>query len=467
MKKLLLLAILLVCSIAAHAVDVEVTPITDVISLDDTASFDVTLSDPLGGEYRVYYGGVEWDIRPQTVNLIAGESKTINLDVRPLYVNPGQHGVPISIRTADTSSVQRVDLLVNVKSQSSSSYLPGVNVRVSMPDQISPVSALPIRLELTNSNPLNLSEIKLNIDSDYFAHEEIVSLDPTTKTSEGSLVVEKLFDLPNTLEPQTIGVTFRLIVNDQSIYRDQKSLVVRSHTPSFTVDTQESGSLFKYVDEITLTNEGNVVQSESYKRPISMVKALVTSQSSDAAVLKEDGKRYQLWLVELGPGESQTITVTTNYRAFILAILLIIIVVGGYLFMKSPLVLLKRAIVTQTEEGGFNMLKVHITLRNNSGKALKDAVVYDTIPHLANYFKEDTMGSLLPSKIMKNEKKGTLIKFDVGTLDAYEERIITYRIQTQLNILGGLILPETTSRFKTESGRERRSKSLPYRLYHR
>lgn len=467
MKKLLTLIILLVCSIAAHAVDVDVTPVTDVITLQETASFDITLSDELGGEYRIYYGGVEWDIRPQTVSLIEGESKTISLDARPLYVNPGQHGVPISIRSQDTSNVQRVDLLINVRSESSSSYLPSVNVRVNMPEQISPVSALPVRVELTNGNPLNLSEIKFNIDSDYFTHEEIVSLGPTTKTTESSLVIEELFELPDTLEPQTIAIKFSLVVNDQTIYLGQKSLVIRSHTPAFTVDVQERGGFFKYVDTITLTNEGNVVQSESFKQPISMLKALVTSETPEAAVLKEDGSRYQLWLVELGPGESQVIQVTRNYRAFILTILLIVLGVAGYLLMKSPLVILKRALVTQTEEGGINMLKVHITLRNNSGKALKDAVIYDTIPHLANYFKEDTMGSLLPSKILKNEKKGTLVKFDVGDIDAYEERIITYRIQTQLNILGGLILPEATGRFKTQSGRERRTKSLAYRLYHR
>ena len=69
-----------------------------------------------------------------------------------------------------------------------------------------------------------------------------------------------------------------------------------------------------------------------------------------------------------------------------------------------------------------------------------------------------------PDSVQRNEQKGTLLKYVIAELEPFEERIITYKIQTQLNILGGVTLPEIVGRFVSAGGRHRVSRSPPYKL---
>jgi len=88
------------------------------------------------------------------------------------------------------------------------------------------------------------------------------------------------------------------------------------------------------------------------------------------------------------------------------------------------------------------------------------------VPHLADYFKEDHVGSLAPARVAKT-KNGTMIKWEIPQLEPFEERIITYKIRTQLNILGGLHLPKVTGRFKSDKGRNRITKSQTFKMRHK
>jgi hypothetical protein len=81
--------------------------------------------------------------------------------------------------------------------------------------------------------------------------------------------------------------------------------------------------------------------------------------------------------------------------------------------------------------------------------------VIDRVPKLAEVSTQKTIGTLEPTKILKHEKKGTLIKWEIDTIESQEERILSYKIITKLSILGRFTMPQTIVKYQTKRGRER------------
>ena len=76
--------------------------------------------------------------------------------------------------------------------------------------------------------------------------------------------------------------------------------------------------------------------------------------------------------------------------------------------------------------------------------------IVDKIPNIADLEKGLSIGTLHPTKILKHERKGTIIKWLIEQLDAGDERVISYKIKSHLSILGEFRLK---SRSLTAAGR--------------
>ena len=100
-------------------------------------------------------------------------------------------------------------------------------------------------------------------------------------------------------------------------------------------------------------------------------------------------------------------------------------------------------------------MKIIIYIKNRSSEIINNIFVNDKVPSLAELIKESYLGTLEPTKILVHDKKGTIVKWELKSLEPFEERVITYKIKSKLNIIGGISLPPTKIRFDTKSGRER------------
>ena len=127
--------------------------------------------------------------------------------------------------------------------------------------------------------------------------------------------------------------------------------------------------------------------------------------------------------------------------------------------MRSPVLVHKSATVLATKEGGISELKVLIVVKNRTGKELKNVAIIDKVPHIADVLKDFEMGTLHPIKVLKHEKKGTLIKWGVKEFDAFEERVLAYKIKTRLSVLGEFKLPVVVVKFETLTGARRSTHS--------
>jgi hypothetical protein len=95
-------------------------------------------------------------------------------------------------------------------------------------------------------------------------------------------------------------------------------------------------------------------------------------------------------------------------------------------------------------------IKVVISVKNRTSKLVENIRVIERTPAITEVDKEFIAGTIQPSKILQNHNKGTLVSWDFATLEPYEERIITYTLNSKLVIIGGTIkLPPTVVKYES------------------
>ncbi|MBW3020425.1 hypothetical protein KY334_03955 [Candidatus Woesearchaeota archaeon] len=468
MRKLtlyVLFILLLTTIVSASSIDVNVKPVKDAISANEEAVFKLELTNnAMNDEFKIYYNGIEWYMAPINVEVKNYETKTVTVKVKPLYVNLGQYAVPIKIKSKLSGDITDLDLIINVKDESNNVYLPTIAVKIDYPETVIPDQTFDVKLNLINKNPLDLKDMKVLVESEFFSQENIISLSPTTAGNISEKEIFNQFTIPATTPPQKFNVFFTIYVNGTEVYKNSKTSTILEYLPKFKVTDSVENSLFKTKTIFNALNPGNIRGTETHKVQISLLRQLFTTQVPEASLLKEDGKRYLLWEISLEPGEETEYIIVTNFRPFLLLLLIITLIVVFYFILRNPLVIKKTAKVIQYEEGGISMLKVMIIIKNISEKKINKLSIKDSVPHLAEYVREDHLGSLAPAKIIRNDKKGTSLVWELEEFDGFEERIISYKMKTHLKVLGGISLNSVTGRFKTSNGKNRETKSAPLRL---
>ncbi|MBW2998544.1 hypothetical protein KY321_03310 [Candidatus Woesearchaeota archaeon] len=468
MRKLtlyVLIILLLTTFASASSIDAKIVPVKDAISANEEAAFQLQITNSgLSDDFKVYYNGIEWYMTPVNVKINPFETETININIKPLYVNLGQHAVPLKIKRSSSNEITDLDLIINIKDESNNEYLPTISVKADTTSELTPDKALDVKANIINRNPLNLENLKLLIESEYFSKEEDFSLSPTTAGNISEFEIVSKFRIPETTSPGRFNIFFTVLLNGTEIYKTSETSTVLEHIPDFEINKTDDDSLFKSKTKYNVKNSGNVGSTETHKVEISLFKQMFTSQVPEASLLKENGKRYLMWEVELESGEETEYMIVTNYRPFLLLILIITAVVVFYFLLRNPLVIKKTAKVIKYEEGGISMLKVMIIIKNISEKKITKLAIKDSIPHLAEYYREDHLGSLAPAKVIRHDKKGTSLVWEIEEFDGFEERIISYKLKTHLKVLGGITLNAVAGRFKSSKGNIREVKSAPLRL---
>jgi hypothetical protein len=74
----------------------------------------------------------------------------------------------------------------------------------------------------------------------------------------------------------------------------------------------------------------------------------------------------------------------------------------------------------------------------------------DKIPAIAEIDKHFEVGTVKPENVMKHEKAGTILQWHISHFEAYEERIITYKVHSMYQIVGDYTLPSALLKFKNK-----------------
>lgn len=463
-KQLIILGLLLVlvASFAsASKVSIHETNSTsNQIYFDQVASYQITIENTESEEH-VYSWSVnplEWIIDSKTSVLVPPESKkTVELLIRPRISNFGGHGsytLPLTVKRSDGGETIETQFRLFVKNINELiySYRPSVALALSLPDEVDPREKFSVRITARNRNILDIESLKLELTSEHFTREVEFPLAPLEEKT-----FRYQFELDPLLMPGTYDLDAVLIYNGNMTISQVDELFTVQPYSVIDRDTTESTNFFKKVRVTTITNNGNVPKVVATDLKVPFYKALFSDVDVEADEF-EQLKRGS-WDVVLGPADVATITLKENYRPLFYILILAVILVVAYFATRSPITLKKQIIVTGKDEEGVSEMKVRIYLKNRTDKAFYNVRVLDKAPSIAIVHPSGGLGVIDPTKIVKTEKRGTIIKWDFDSIEAYEERIVTYTIKAKLKIIGTLSLPPVRVKFENVKGVERTTQS--------
>ncbi|MBI2145298.1 hypothetical protein HYU18_03155 [Candidatus Woesearchaeota archaeon] len=454
-------------SLSAHAQEefanqdfsVSITAVNNSIFLDGQALFDLTITNLKNFQdtFRISVPDIEWSVQSDPlyhyfsgVDVRGFGSQTVRLLLKPTVAfPPGLRAVNLDVTSVNGKESQQLSTFVNIRSnyQLIQEYLAAVSRLVEIPSQIDPRNEFEIKVNLINRNPKNISELRVVLTSvsSSLIREEIVTnlqpleskevstkvkLDPLTSPTKDTLRVV-IFVGNKPLEP-TIFEKFEVIS-----YSDFKP-----------VKSDRRGSFFRWVNETTYVNDGNVKTTKVVETETSFLKSLFTKSDPKAFTISKGGKRYEAWELSLRPQETTTVRVVESYRSIFYLLLIALISLLAYRFFQSPVQLVKEASAISYKEGGVSELKVILRVRNRSSQPYIKLTVMDRVPMIAEV-EHDAMGTLKPTTVF-NDGRGSVVKWELESLDKHEERILAYKIRSKLSILGQFTLPRGSLRFYTE-----------------
>lgn len=458
-KKLVLFAVIFSIYISiAYAVsfDVEVVPIDDRIVIDEFAIFQLNIKNNLQktDEYRIYtLDFPTWDVRtepivnPITLKLEPGQEGSVEILADPLKIKDiGIYQVNVNVRSKLTDKAVSAPLKVTILSTDLliQGYVPTVVTGVTIPGKIDPREEVQIQISLNNQNVIDYPDLVVKLDSNLIkdaislqlgpkeekALQIKAKLDPLTPPQEDILAVAVFKDNKSIINPIVRKIEIIEYAGHELISEEKKFLLTRSHY-NFVSNNNEYDGMFKI--------------------ETSLIGSIVSSTNPKSKTIKEDGKRYFVSDVKLENNKMQ-ITVTKNFIPPFIAIVLLIILAVVYYTLRSPLLMIKESSNIIKKEGGISEMTVILHIKNRGQNQIKDIELTDFIPALVSVGGDVPIGSLQPNKILKHENKGTtIVKWTIDTLDASEERVLSYRIKSQLSILGNFSLPYATAAFKSNN----------------
>lgn len=455
---LLILLVLATSVIAEERVSFRVTPQEITIKANQTAVFNISIKhhNTQAEPYDLFSGDVLWDLRTDDTLVVPPEGLKTKLNIRPLFNKPGVYGIPLTLRRLRTGEIFRKPITIEVLSNELplQSYLPSIKGQAHIDRGINPETPTEITVEVESKNSVTIPKLVIKARSHSLNADHTTTLNPYEK---------KTITFTVQLDPKTPPQEDLLRTTIIAFDKNGKSYTFDANAQVFEIvpygrvveQVRHETSFLKKFTTITLTNEGNVGRVKEYNYHTGFFKSVFTSAQPKGI---REGTSLQ-WDVPLETGESRQIVITTNYwPLFILAVILIVLAIGYYTF-RSPLVLTKSARIVSTKEGGISELKILLSVYNRTKKPIKNVRIIDLVPKISEYITKTDPGSLEPHSVVTHEKKGSILKWRIATLEPSEERIIVYRMKARFAIIGGVRLPVASVKFEFMQGHERTTNS--------
>lgn len=445
---------LLLNSAYAASFEVRAVPINDKIVVDEVAEFDIIIQNNLDREeeFTIKKAGYPfWDMytkplqNPITLRVPPFGTSSIRLFVDPLYITSvDTYTLEAGVLLSRTGEEQKVPITIGIKSTEPliGQYIPTVlTSTIIEPDKIDPREEFKIKIVLNNQNVLDYENLTIKIESNLFRDELHVPLGPRE---------DKTVEIIKRMDGMTPPQKDRLVI---AIFKDDR-MIVSPIVKEFEIkeylhqeNLKEEQSFLKIRKGIKLTSN-NPDYKGSVKIPTTALQSLLLSTSPRAEILREGEKQYLVWDVKLGKDNTLNIYMTKNYRPIVIIILAAIAAVILYFVFRSPLVVRKSVANIGMSEGGISEAKVVVRVKNRSAAQIANIEVMDNLPHIAHVEKELAIGSMQPHAILKHPKRGVMIRWAIETLEAGDERVLSYRMKSRLSILGEFNLPSATARCK-------------------
>lgn len=464
--------ILLSMSVHAQAFSVNVQPINNTITQTGKASFKITVvngQDSVSVRIVPINEPSKWlsiytdPAYPYLsgLNLAPNETKSFTLFVKPQpTIRPSNYALLLTFKGDSGFVVQKIiTLQINPFTPSVEDYDTYLTMNVNAPQNIDPRKVSKLVVSLKNKVNMPLLALKLRVNSSLLTSNRITSVDSNGNTNEVFVI-----NISPKTKPQKGLFKVQLLTPSGEVIKEFDS----PYSVIPYIDFKESKTLergfLKSKILLSVRNFGNSEGRGSVSYKTNWFKLWFTHSNPEGTPKSSSLGRILSWTFTLKPNEQKIVVVTENYVPLFLLVLLLLLAYAFYYFViRNPIVVKKEARIIKLKEGGISELKVFIHIKNRSAKVFENVVLLDKLPKIAEIDKTIETGTLKPSKIIRHSVKGTVIKWEVGTLDRFEERIINYTLKSKLSILGWFKLPSAAIKFKHKN-KLYVTKSNPIRL---
>ncbi len=455
---LIFVVLVLTSSVYAFPFNVEAKVINNVITLGESASFNITIENNLNEEETFKVRTLDyptWDIsskppmNPILLDIPPLKEKSIEITLMPLTIRHlGVYNVNVQIKQQGKKEGITLPLRVNLVSPKAGKYVETVIATIVMDDKVDPTKELITKVKLDNQNIIKYPNITIKLDSKFIKEERSINLGSKEKKT---ITFRKTLD-PLT-KPQEDILVVTVFTGNTTLDTKIKRFEIVPHKEVKKKEKIEKSFLKKTI-YLTYTNIGNVPYKGTAKINSSFFESLFMSSRPRGKFIKENNLKLLTWTLDIEPGESTEIIVVYNYITLLIIIFLLVVITSLYYILRSPLVIQKKATNIMLKEGGVSELKVVLNVKNRGKTMIKNISIVDKIPNIADIEKGITIGTLQPTKILKHEHKGTIIKWLIDEIEPGDERVISYKIRSHLSILGEFALSPAIAKFRIK-GKER------------
>ena len=151
-----------------------------------------------------------------------------------------------------------------------------------------------------------------------------------------------------------------------------------------------------------------------------------------------------IWNEKVEPAEMLTIRAKTNYLIPILLAFFAAILIIGLKRFKETKVEVTKSVHRVSAKGGEFALKVRISIK--ARKNVENVSLIDKIPGVVKVYEK--FGLVKPDKIDSANRR---LQWNVGNLNAGEERVFNYMVYSKVGIVGTFSLPEALVVFEENS----------------
>tara|TARA_Y100000310_G_scaffold186269_1_gene186378 strand:+ start:32391 stop:33758 length:1368 start_codon:yes stop_codon:yes gene_type:complete len=375
------------------------------------------------------------EIDKYNVNVNANSVKTfqVRVTMREDIIPDRNYGTFINIVSSFNPSLKvKQDLTIGVVSPDEL-----ISISSDITDRIVPGKELSLNVFFKNKLNLILDEVDIVVDSELFNQEDKLKLFPYQDEQRNYN-----FEISPNTEPGVYSLIITTTQKNKLKGSYIKDFEIISN-PNINERTEKDSRFLIQEIKVTKTNNGNLVVKEGVVVELSSFRRLFTNYNVAPTKI---GDKIE-WSFNLEPGESLEIVALTNYKSLFIFVIVVLVVIGLIWYFHSRKVSIKKTIfkVRETEEGSELKIMLHVKNRLTD---LKDIEVIDILPNLIKPKHE--FGTLKPAKIQKGVR-GVRIVWNVESLLEGEERVISYVIQSKLEIFGKLALPKAIVRYKRKN----------------
>jgi len=420
----------ILCLSLVSALDVSEQHDTDILikDIDNSITLTLSITNASVGLYNIYTLA-ELSMKPSAMFTIQGGSiekdftisANENLDVEGYYTFTYtlNHRDIEKINNKFTIQILKLEDVLEVSS-----------------DSIDPESG-EVSFYIENKENVQLENLAAQFSSVLFDIEKTFDIGPYEKieipvvvdvgklqrTKAGVYIIEAIF--------QTNKGTEKI---EGNLYLGEKKGIT---------STEDSSGLLIRTQTVTKINVGNIVESVEIKLKRNIFSRLFTSFNIEPTMTERNGLVIEYtWIKEkLNPMEVYTIKTKTNYIfPFFTILFAIIALLGLKRFTQTKLELKKSVHHVKTKNGEF-ALKITLTLK--AKKNIENVSIIDKVPAIVKIYKK--FGLIKPDKIDATSRR---IHWNIGDLEAGEERVFNYIVYSKVGVVGKFLLPEALAVFE-------------------